>query len=90
MRIDDFLSTVGLIKRRTIAKEMGTNGLIVVNGRPVKPSYDVRPGDIIHIKGSHPFAAEVLDVPSGSVAKAARERYFKSIPIPLRSEKYNS
>lgn len=90
MRIDDFLSTVGIIKRRTIAKEMGSNGLIVVNGRPVKPSYDVKRGDIIHIKGSHPFAAEVLDVPTGSVAKAAREQYFKSIDIPLRNEKYTS
>ena len=90
MRIDDFLSTVGIIKRRTVAKEMGTNGLIMVNGRPVKPSYEVKFGDIIHIKGSHPFAAEVVDVPTGSVAKAARDRYFKSIPIPERSGKYSS
>jgi ribosomal 50S subunit-recycling heat shock protein len=90
MRIDDFLSTVGIIKRRTIAKEMGTNGLVVVNGRPVKPSYEVKAGDIIHIKGSHPCAAEVLDVPTGSVAKAARERYFKPIPIPQRSDRYTS
>lgn len=90
MRIDDFLSTVGIIKRRTIAKEMGTNGLIVVNGRPVKPSHEVKHGDIIHIKGSQPFAAEVLDVPTGSVAKASRDRYFKSISIPLRNEKYSS
>ena len=57
MRIDDYLSTVGLIKRRTIAKEMGSNGLLEVNGRTVKASYAVKPGDIIHIKGSHPLAA---------------------------------
>jgi ribosome-associated heat shock protein Hsp15 len=85
MRIDDYLSTVGIIKRRTIAKDMGTNGLIVVNGRPVKPAYDVKIGDIILIKGSHPFAAEVLDIPSGSVAKADRDSYFKEVPRP---EKY--
>ena len=85
MRIDDYLSTVGIIKRRTVAKEMGTNGLIVVNGRVVKPSYEVKFGDIIQIKGSHPFTAEVLDVPSGSVAKAGRASYFKEVPRP---EKY--
>ncbi len=88
MRIDDYLSTVGLIKRRTIAKEMGATGLIVVNGRPVKPAYEVKRGDIIHIKGSHPFAAEVVDVPTGSVAKASRENYYKSVPIPLRTGRY--
>jgi len=85
MRIDDYLSTVGIIKRRTIAKDMGTNGLFVVNGRPVKPAYDVKIGDIILIKGSHPFAAEVLDIPSGSVARSNRDSYFKEVPRP---EKY--
>ncbi len=60
MRIDDYLSTVGLIKRRTIAKEMADNGLVEVNGRKVKPSYEVKLGDIIVIKGSQPFTAEVL------------------------------
>ena len=35
MRVDDYLSTVGLIKRRTVAKEMADNGLVEVNGRKV-------------------------------------------------------
>ncbi len=79
MRIDDYLSTVGIIKRRTIAKEMGDSGLLTVNGRKVKPSYDVNPNDIIIIKGSHPFHAEVLSIPHGSVAKAERSKYFKEL-----------
>ena len=81
MRIDDFLSTVGLIKRRTVAKEFATNRLIEVNGRVVKPAYEVHPGDIIRVKGSRPMAAEVLEVPGSSVAKAEREKYFKLLPI---------
>ncbi|RKX26122.1 MAG: RNA-binding S4 domain-containing protein [Candidatus Zixiibacteriota bacterium] len=76
MRIDDFLSTVGLIKRRTVAKEMGTNGLIEVNGRIVKAAYDVKVGDMIRIKGSRPVSAEVLAVPTRSVSKADRGKYF--------------
>lgn len=79
MRIDDYLSTVGLIKRRTIAKEMGASGLIEVNGRRVKPAYEIKLGDIIVIKGIHGKTAEVIEIPSGSVSKEARERYFKPL-----------
>ena len=77
MRIDDYLSTVGLIKRRSIAKEMGSSGLIEVGGRKVKPAYDVKLGDIIVIKGSRGISAEVVDIPIGSVPKEQREKYFK-------------
>lgn len=79
MRIDDFLSTVGIIKRRTMAKEIADNGLVEVNGRRVKASYDVKTGDIIVIKGGHPIKVEVLKVPHGSVAKATRQEYFKPL-----------
>jgi ribosomal 50S subunit-recycling heat shock protein len=82
MRIDDYLSTVGIIKRRTVAKEMGSRGLIEVNGRRVKPAYDVKPNDVINIKGSRPFVAEVLAIPRGSVPKAERSAYFKELPQP--------
>lgn len=77
MRIDDYLSTVGLIKRRTIAKEMGAGGLIEVNGRRVKPAYEIKLGDIIVIKGATGRKAEVIEIPSSSVPKEAREKYFK-------------
>lgn len=81
MRLDDYLSTVGLIKRRTVAKELASNRLIEINGRVVKPSYDIKVGDIIRVKGSHPMAAEILDIPGGSVAKHDREKYFKLLPV---------
>ena len=79
MRIDDYLSTVGVIKRRTVAKELGQNGLLAVNGRAVKPSYQVKVGDVIQVKGTGAVTVEVLDIPTGSVAKEQRERYFKPI-----------
>ncbi len=77
MRIDDYLSTVGIIKRRTIAKQLASNKLIEIGQRKVKPAYAVKIGDIIEIKGSDPKTIEVLDIPSGSVATANREQYFK-------------
>ncbi|MBN1213676.1 MAG: RNA-binding S4 domain-containing protein [candidate division Zixibacteria bacterium] len=79
MRIDDFLSTVGVVKRRTVAKELGANGLIEVNGRKVKPAYLIKVRDIIAIKGSRPLTVEVLAIPTGSVPKTDREKYFKEI-----------
>ena len=42
MRLDDYLSTVGVVKRRTIAKELAQNGLVEVGGRRVKPAYQVK------------------------------------------------
>ncbi len=81
MRIDDYLSTVGIVKRRTVAKELASNGLIEVNGRKVKPAYQVKLKDLIAIKGSHPSAAEVLDIPTRSVPKPERSKYFKELPV---------
>ena len=79
MRLDDYLSTVGVIKRRTVAKEMGSNGLLAVNGHAAKPSYQVKVGDVVQVKGTHAIAVEVIDIPTGSVAKEQRDRYFKVI-----------
>lgn len=80
MRIDDFLSTVGVIKRRTIAKELGQNGLILVNGNKVKPAYQVHIDDIIKIKGSKPQTVQIIEIPSSSVPKDKREQFVKLIP----------
>jgi len=79
MRIDDYLSTVGIVKRRTAAKQLGANGLIEVNGRTVKPAYQVNVRDIIVIKGTRSFRAEVLAIPTGSIPKIKREEYFKAL-----------
>ena len=79
MRLDDFLSTVGTIKRRTIAKELARKGMVTVNGRAVKPAYQVQVNDIIHIKGSRPVTVEVLQIPSGSVARADRDKYVRGL-----------
>ena len=79
MRIDDFLSTVGIIKRRTIAKELAQKGMIAVNGRTIKPAYQVNVNDIIAIKGNRAVTVEVLSLPTGSVPKAQQEAYFKEL-----------
>lgn len=50
MRIDKFLKVSRIIKRRTIANEAADNGRISVNGKVVKPSYDIKINDVVEIK----------------------------------------
>ena len=50
MRLDLFLKETRLIKRRTIAKEYCERGLVKINDKIIKPSFDVKSGDVIKIK----------------------------------------
>ncbi|AMW32812.1 S4 domain-containing protein [Fervidobacterium changbaicum] len=49
MRLDKFLKTNRIIKRRTIAQEVAKAGLVKKDGRILKPSYEVKPGDILEV-----------------------------------------
>ncbi|HJH62723.1 MAG TPA: RNA-binding S4 domain-containing protein [Firmicutes bacterium] len=61
MRLDKWLKVSRLIKRRTVANEACDNGRISVDGRVVKASYEVKPGDILELKiGQRIVRVEVL------------------------------
>jgi len=49
MRIDKFLKVSRLLKRRTLAQEACDGGRVKVNGKTVKPSYNLKVGDIVEI-----------------------------------------
>ena len=64
MRLDKFLKVSRVIKRRTVANEAADSGRISVNGKVVKPSYDVKVGDIVEIKfGDKISKFEILQIP---------------------------
>ncbi len=66
MRLDKFLKVSRVIKRRTVANEAADNGRISVNGKVVKPSYEVKVGDIIEIKfGDKVSRFEITKIPVG-------------------------
>lgn len=68
MRLDKFLKVTRVIKRRTVANEAADSGRVVVNGKVVKPSYDVKINDIIEIKfGDKISKFKVLKVPEKNV-----------------------
>ncbi len=64
MRLDKFLKMSRIIKRRTVANEVADNGRVSVNGKIVKPSYDVKVGDIIEIQfGDKISRFEIVNIP---------------------------
>ena len=63
MRLDKYLKVSRLIKRRTVANEACDNGLISVNGKPQRASYDVKVGDRISLRfGQRTLTVEVVSV----------------------------
>ncbi|HJJ04965.1 MAG TPA: RNA-binding S4 domain-containing protein [Clostridiaceae bacterium] len=64
MRIDKFLKIAKVIKRRTVANEAADNGRVFVNGKQVKPSYEVKIGDVVEIKFGDKLAKfEIVKIP---------------------------
>jgi len=79
MRIDKFLKVSRLIKRRSVASEACSAGRINVNGRVVKASYSVTPGDVIEIRfGERTLKVEVLSI-SEHVTKSDAPALYKEI-----------
>lgn len=79
MRLDKFLKTVQLIKRRTVANEASYEGFIKVNGRQAKPSCNIKQGDIIEIDMWNYYKKiEVLqDMEKNSIPKKDVDKFIK-------------
>ncbi|NLF35380.1 MAG: RNA-binding S4 domain-containing protein [Clostridiales bacterium] len=79
MRLDKWLKVSRLIKRRTVANEACDNGRVTVDGRPVKASYSVKPGDVLELRfGARTVKVEVLTV-SDNVGKADAPAMYKEL-----------
>lgn len=64
MRLDKFLKVSRLAKRRSEAHEALVAGRITRDGKPMKPGYDVKPGDVLVIHYATKYlTVRVLEVP---------------------------
>ena len=81
MRIDKWLSSTNVVKRRTIATDMLHSGVVYVNGTKAKASKSVAIGDRVSLKFlNREEVYEVLDIPTTkSTPKSEKERYAKHI-----------
>ena len=81
MRIDKFLNSVNITKRRSIAQDMLSNKVVLINDVVVKPSKNVYVGDIItinYLESSKKY--EVLQLPATkSTPKSLQGEYIKEL-----------
>ncbi len=76
MRLDKYLKVSRIIKRRTVANEACGENLVSVNGKVVKPSYDVKIGDVIEVRyGSRTTKFRVVSVAETTRKAEAAEMY---------------
>lgn len=76
MRIDKFLKISRVIKRRTIAQEACDGGRIEINGKVVKPSKEVKVGDIVTVAfGNNSMSFEVVSLDEHQTKQSADSMY---------------
>lgn len=81
MRVDKFLNSVNITKRRAISEDMCKNGVVSINGKVVKPAKDVKLGDIIQINYLEKIVQyEVLQIPTTkTISKSQQNEYVREI-----------
>jgi len=81
MRIDKFLNSVNITKRRSVAQDMLANKVVLINDVVVKPSKNVDVGNVItinYLESSKKY--EVLKLPTTkSTPKSLQDEYIKEI-----------
>jgi ribosomal 50S subunit-recycling heat shock protein len=81
VRVDKWLSSVNVVKRRTIAQDMVKSGVVFVNGKRAKPAKDIKVGDRIRIEylnGKKEY--EVLAIPTTkTVPKSKKDEYAREL-----------
>jgi ribosomal 50S subunit-recycling heat shock protein len=77
MRLDKYLKVSRLMKRRTVAKDVAEKSKIDVNGKPVKPSYQLKIGDEIAIH----YAAKTIIVKVSSLTVIKDHLMYEVIQV---------
>ena len=63
MRLDKYLKTARILKRRSVSKELADQQRVYVNGRIAKPSTEVKEGDLIRVLfGNRELTVRVLQL----------------------------
>jgi len=81
MRIDKFLNSVNITKRRSVAQDMISNKVVLINDIVAKASKSVEVGSIITINYLNDTKKyEVLQIPTTkSTPKSLQSEYIKEL-----------
>ncbi|SFF03599.1 RNA-binding S4 domain-containing protein [Alteribacillus iranensis] len=83
MRVDKFLKVSRLIKRRTLAKEVASQGRITVNGHQAKAGTEVAAGDELTIR----FATKRITVKINEIKETTKKDEAESMYTVIKEEK---
>lgn len=91
VRIDKWLWMVRLYKTRSIATEACNAGKVKLNGENVKPSRDVRVGEVyeVHIGSLHK-TVEVVDAPKSRVGAPLVPQYCTDLTPQSEYDRMNT
>jgi ribosome-associated heat shock protein Hsp15 len=82
LRIDKFLNSVNITKRRAVAQDMLKNSVVFLNGNVAKQSKDVKVGDLIEVKYLNETSQKwkILEIPKlKTTPKNEQEKYVKLV-----------
>ena len=76
MRLDKFLKTSRIIKRRSVAKEVADKGRIQINGKLAKSSTSIKVGDQMQIQfGNRIVLYEIKELHESTKKEDAAQMY---------------
>ena len=78
MRLDQFLNSTNILKRRSLAQDMCNNQAVLLNGKVAKSAKEVKVGDVITlIFLDHQEDYTILALPSTkTIPKSQSHLYF--------------
>lgn len=80
MRLDVFLKRSGLVKQRSLAKDICDNGLVEMDGRIAKAGNEIGPGRLLEIDlATERLEIEVLDLPTRNYKKDKGRAFYRII-----------
>ncbi len=85
MRVDKYLKTARILKRREAAKELALQGRIQINGRIAKPSTEVEVGDVLRLE----FGYRILEIKILDIQKQVSKQNASLLFEILKEEKIN-
>ena len=90
-RIDKYIWCVRLSKTRSIATDLVSKGKVRLNGELIKPSKEVKQGDLISIqRNTATFSYKVVQLLANRVGAKLVTDYLEDITDPIGVEKYKA
>lgn len=83
MRLDKYLKTARILKRREAAKELALQGRIWVNDRVAKPATEIQIGDVLKIR----FGYRLLEIRVMDIQKQVSKQNAQTLFEVIKEEK---